>query len=329
MQKIILYSLCFILIAQGCLVVASGQKKPALPLMWPSEAASQKRAAEWAALQSLVDKAAVDTIQKYRDKGLKPTDLAITLVDLRDSNMPKIANFNGEQKIYPASVVKLFYLVAVHQWLQSGKLKDTPELRRGMKDMIVDSSNDATHFIVDVLSGVSSGGELPEKELKAWAYRRNVVNRYFSTLGYTNINVNQKTYCEDVYGRDRQFRGKDGENRNKLTTFATAALLTSIVQGRAVNAEHSKQMMELLKRDFEAPAKGDADDQAHGFTALALKPGMKLWSKAGWTSTTRHDAAYVETPDGRKFVLVIFTTNVANERNIIPDIARMVLDGLK
>ena len=56
---------------------------------------------------------------------------------------------------------------------------------------------------------------------------------------------------------------------------------------------------------------------------------MKLWSKAGWTSTTRHDAAYVETPDGRKFVLVVFTTNVANERNIIPDIARAILDGMK
>ncbi len=295
----------------------------------PSASELQKQTAGSAALQGLVDKAAVDTIQKYRDKGLKPTDLAITLIDLHDPKMPSIASFNGEQKIYPASVVKLFYLAAVHQWLQTGKLKDAPELRRAMKDMIVDSSNDATHFIVDVLSGVSSGGELPEKELKAWAYQRNAMNRYFSSLGYTNINVNQKTYCEDVYGRDRQFRGKDGENRNKLTTLATAMLLASIAEGRAVNAEHSKQMMDLLKRDFESPAGGDADDQAHGFTALALKPGMKLWSKAGWTSTTRHDAAYVETTDGRKFVLVVFTTNVANERNIIPDIARVILDGMK
>jgi hypothetical protein len=55
----------------------------------------------------------------------------------------------------------------------------------------------------------------------------------------------------------------------------------------------------------------------------------KLWSKAGWTSKTRHDAAYIETPDGLKFVLVIFTENMANERDIIPMIAGKVLDNLK
>ena len=76
----------------------------------------------------------------------------------------------------------------------------------------------------------------------------------FPCSGYTNINVNQKTYCEDIYGRDRQFRCKDGENRNKLNTLHRA-FLTSIVQGRAVNAEHSKQMMELLKRNSKHPRK--------------------------------------------------------------------------
>jgi Beta-lactamase enzyme family len=87
--------------------------------------------------------------------------------------------------------------------------------------------------------------------------------------------------------------------------------------------------MELLKRDFEAPRKNNDEDQDYDFTAIALKPGMKLWSKSGWTSQTRHDAAYIETPAGQKFVLVVFTTNFANEKNIIPDVARVILDGLK
>jgi hypothetical protein len=56
---------------------------------------------------------------------------------------------------------------------------------------------------------------------------------------------------------------------------------------------------------------------------------VRLWSKAGWTSTTRHDAAYLELPDGSKFVLVTFTTDHANEREIIPSVARVVLDGIK
>ena len=55
----------------------------------------------------------------------------------------------------------------------------------------------------------------------------------------------------------------------------------------------------------------------------------KLWSKAGWTTKTRHRGAYIEMPDGLKFVLVIFTKNFANEREIIPSIAGKILQNLK
>ena len=96
-----------------------------------------------------------------------------------------------------------------------------------------------------------------------------------------------------------------------------------------MNPARSAQMMELLKRDFSGSSK-DNDDQGHGFTGIALQgmTGAKLWSKAGWTSTTRHDAAYVELPNGARFVLVIFTTDHANERDIIPTVARVVIDGI-
>ena len=56
--------------------------------------------------------------------------------------------------------------------------------------------------------------------------------------------------------------------------------------------------------------------------------GAKLWSKAGWTSTTRHDTAYIELPNGAKFVLTVFTEGHANEREIIPTVARVVIDHM-
>ncbi|HZH35608.1 MAG TPA: serine hydrolase [Pyrinomonadaceae bacterium] len=278
-------------------------------------------------LQTLVNRAAEEAIAKFAEKKLLPENLAITLIDLSDQNNPKQADFRGEQPIYPASVVKMFYLAATHRWLADGKLKDTPELRRALKDMIVDSSNDATHQIVDVLTEATGGGELSEKELVKWAKRRNAVNRYFASLGYQNINVNQKTYCEDLYGRERQFWNA-GKNRNKLTTNATARLLAEIALGKSVSADHSREMMELLKRDQFKESK-DTDSQDLGFTGLALKrQGVKLWSKAGWTSKSRHDAAYIETPEGGRFVLVTFTENFAAEREIIPTVARTVLEEL-
>jgi len=282
-----------------------------------------------ATLQELVDEVARATLQKFRDKKLEENQLSITLIDLRHPDRPVTASYRGNERIYPASVVKLFYLASVHRWLEDKKISDTSELQRAVKDMIFDSSNEATQYVVDVLTGTTSGFELPPKEMETWQYKRNAVNRYFAALGYTNINVNQKTFCEDAYGRESVSRGPNGENRNKLTTDATARLLMEIATGKAVSSARSQQMMDLMKRDYAG--QGSADDQAHAFTGIALKgiSGAGLWSKAGWTSTTRHDAAYVELPDGLKFVLVTFTTDQAKEREIIPTVARVVIEGLK
>jgi len=281
-------------------------------------------------LQDLVNRAAKTTLDRFADKKLQESELSITLIDLRDPKRPTTASFHGNERIYPASVVKLFYLVATQRWLEDKKIEQTPELTRAVRDMIVDSSNEATQYVVDVLTHTTGGYELPPKEMEEWQYQRNAVNRYFASLGYTNINVNQKTFCEDAYGRERVSRGPNGENRNKLTTDATARLMMEIVTGKAANATRTAAMMELLKRDYTGQS-SDPDNQGHGFTGIALqgREGFRLWSKAGWTSTTRHDVAYVETPDGAKFVLATFTTNHADEREIIPTVARVVLDGLK
>ena len=285
-------------------------------------------------LQSAVESAARETLSRFAEKGLTEKNLAVTVVDLSDAARPVQGSFRGAEPIYPASVVKLFYLVAAHRWLEDGKLKESEELNRALRDMIVDSGNDPTHYVLDALTGVSNGELLAPKQMEEWARKRNAVNRYFASLGYVvgpgGINVNQKPWCEGPYGRERVFLGPKYENRNKLTTDATARLLADVVAGRAVTPARSKLMLELMKRDFTGETK-DPDDQAHGFTGMVLEgeSGARLWSKAGWTSTTRHDAAYVELPGGQKLVIVTFTTEKAREREIIPTVARAVLKTLR
>src|ERR1044071_7316111 len=163
----------------------------------------------------------------------------------------------------------MFYMNALERQLENGKITMTPEMTRGLKDMIVVSSNEATQYILDVLTDTSSGAELPMKEFEVWQYKRNRVNRFFSSMGYTNINVNQKTFCEDAYGIEQQFRGYKGNNRNMLTTNATAQLLAEIVLGKANTPARTAIMMNLMKRDFSGKS-SDPDDQAHGFTGIAL-----------------------------------------------------------
>lgn len=276
-------------------------------------------------LQAMVEQAAAKTVEEFASSNLKPEELAITVVDLRDPDRLRSGSHRGGALIYPASVIKLFYLEAAHRWMEERKLADSKELRRAMSDMIVLSHNEATHYIVDLLTGTTSGPELPEDQMAEWGHKRNAVNRYFADRGYTGINVNQKPWCEGPYGRERAWVGQSYTNRNMLTTDATARLLSEIVLGRAVSAARSQQMLDLMKRDPFSPAK-DPDDQSHGFTGPAVPRGAKLWSKAGWTSQTRHDAAVIELRDGKKFVLVTFTENHSNERGIIPAVAEKVIE---
>jgi len=279
-------------------------------------------------LQSLADRAVAKTLSTNWTPALTTNQLAVTVVDLADPASPVFASVRGEAVIYPASVIKLFYLGAVHRWMEDGRIQDIPEVRRAMRDMIVESYNEATHYLIDVLTGTTSGPELADDELKAWWEKRNAVNRWITTLGYpSSVNASKKPWCEGPYGREVQAIKAFQPNRNLLTTEATARIVAEIALGRLVTPERSRQMLELMARDFAGPTT-DPEDQAHGYTGIALKPGMKLWSKCGLTSDTRHDAALIELPGGRRVVIVTFTTDHSNERNIIPSVAREILEGL-
>ncbi len=290
------------------------------------------RFATAAELDKVLRSAIDPVLDPANGKNFKPEEIAATLIDVSDPQNLKWSNISGEKPIYPASVVKMFYMAALERQLEDGKIALTPEMTRGLKDMIVDSSNEATQYILDVLTDTSSGSELPQKQFEQWQYQRNRVNRFFSTMGYTNSNINQKTFCEDAYGIEQQSRNYKGQNRNMITTNATARLLSEIVLGRMNTPERTRKMMDLMKREPFKPST-DPDSQAVGFTGKALidakMTDAKLWSKAGWTSRARHDAAYIETGDGLKFVLAIYTENHANDRDAIPMIAAKIIAGLK
>jgi beta-lactamase class A len=106
------------------------------------------------------------------------------------------------------------------------------------------------------------------------------------------------------------------ENRNMLTTNATARLLHSIVGGVAVSSVRSQAMMSLMKRSLEpANLAQDEENQVIGFLGGGLPQDAQLWSKAGWTSQVRHDAAYIELPSQSPYLLVVFTEGKAQSKN--------------
>ena len=244
-------------------------------------------------------------------------------------------SYRGVERIYPASIVKLFYLVAIQEWFQGNMVAESLELDRAIRDMIIPSSNDATSLIVDVLTGTTSGPELPSQPFETWKKQRNIVNRYYQSLGWSeleSININQKTWCDGAYGRERAFLGELMENRNMLTTDAVARLLHSIIGGVAVSPERSRKMMQLLKRSLN-PAEfvdSDGENQITGFLGEGLPSNAQIWSKGGWTSRVRNDTAYIEIPNLSPYLLTVFTEGKENagNRDILPFISSSIAEAI-
>ncbi|WP_017314644.1 serine hydrolase [Mastigocladopsis repens] len=290
--------------------------------------------ATWAAFPTLARNQIALTWIVYDPPVLVNTGGALT-PDAFWSHPVRGFTYRGVERIYPASVVKLFYLVAVNEWLDKGMISISKELERAVRDMIIDSSSDATSLVVDILSGTTSGPELPLGPFETWKQQRNIVNRYYQSLGWSEmetINVCQKTWCDEPYGRERAFVGELLENRNMLTTNATARLLHSIVGGVAVSSARSQAMMGLMKRSLNLNdlPKDVEEDQVTGFLGGGLPQEAQIWSKAGWTSQVRHDAAYIELPNKRPYLLVVFTEGKANanKRDILPLLSKLIVEAV-
>lgn len=248
---------------------------------------------------------------------------------------PRGFSYRGVESIYPASIVKLFYLVAMQEWLERGMAQPAKEIDRAMQAMIVDSSNDATSLVVDVLTGTTSGPDLTPEPFETWKSQRNIVNRYFKTFGWEEldtINLNQKTWEDGPYGRERAFLGEMKENRNQLTTIATARLLHSIIGGVAVSSSRSQAMMALLRRSLDPQAfAADPENQVSGFLGSGLPLDAHIWSKAGYTSQVRHDAAYIELPDAPPYLLVVFTEGKlqSQSKTLLPFVSNQVVEAMR
>lgn len=279
------------------------------------------------ALSLLARQAADAAIVKFAEKKVTTDQLGITILKLnRGKGDWTAGSYQGDVAMYPASVVKLFHLAYAHRLMKDRKLKLTPELQRGLTDMIVESSNDATALVVDACSGTTGGPELSPKELAKWMDRRQGVNKWFASMGYPKLNACQKTWNEAPYGRERQGYGPNFELRNALSPDVCARLMAEIALDKMVDAEHCGEMKKLLKRVI--PADGEADYQSRAFVGKVLPKGTVLHSKAGYTDTVRHDVAHVTTADGREFVLAIFTKGQSNTPELIPNIGEFLLRGL-
>lgn len=226
--------------------------------------------------------------------------------------------------IYPASVMKLFLLAALADARAAGRMDPSAEDDRAAAAMIRESSNEATAYLMGRLTGAEDGGPLPPEALADWCHRRAVLQDWFRSTGrseYESLQLMHATYQDSPYGR--AFDARRVDNGNAISAVAGAALMHDIARGALAGSDW---MLGLLDRTFQRqPGFNDPEgDQVRGFLAEGLPSGVKVWSKAGHTSKTRHDLLFAENPDGSALVLSVMTEGAwtSGHGSFLPAFAR-------
>ena len=248
-----------------------------------------------------------------KNKEYFKNDIAVTWINYKTENnhLGKGVGFgiNNKKLIYPASIVKLVYGLAIYSWIKTDKILLCEEISDALNKMLFYSSNDATSFLVDMLTGSTSGPCIEGDSWENWKYQRSIINDWLKDLNWDElygINCCQKTWDDRPFGREKEFYGPDDNNRNMMSTDATARILQEIM----ININYQKDdynLRSFLKRNLSKKVLiKDPLNQVEGFLGEGLPENIDFWSKAGLMSQVRHDAAWWVNNNSVQTLLVVF-----------------------
>jgi beta-lactamase class A len=289
-----------------------------------------------------------DTVKAVTNDKLKKEDLSIAVIDV---NHNEIAGYQSDRLEYPASVVKLFWAVALYEQIDHKLWKNTATFDALAKKMIIESDNEAASFIVDSITKAPSlAKNLEGKEWQDWRSKRLSVNQFFNLGGYEKLNVSQKTYpvpylnLSEPTGTDKTMRQEnttpDKPIRNKVTTEQAAKLMYEVCSVPSLSQESSTKICSWLTRDLKnenwrkAPGIPANDfNPIRGFMGegVAAKKNITIRSKAGWTKDSRQEVIAIR--DGKNsLIIAAFANNsaYANSDKIFAAISnRLYFQSLK
>lgn len=267
--------------------------------------------------------------------------LALVVVQAGDTG-PEGFVHRGTEPIYPCSLVKTFHLVHALSALEEGRILAHGELDRAMRDMIRWSSNTATNYVIDIVTGTTGDTLLDGAEYLDWVSKRERLNRVFWRMGWPEwdgCRIAQKLMDDTRYGREARFAGTEGENLNRLTPLAAARLMWELFDGDLpLSAPVRGRAQAILSRDPAGPDAGDPNYQLAEYLGGDLPGDVQIWSKAGhnlWTGDARtswfkHDMIRIAAP-GRKPLIVVAMTegeDLARDASFLPRLGRDIWNRL-
>ncbi len=248
-----------------------------------------------------------------------------------ERNIKNASLWNENAVYYPASILKLFVAVMAEDQLLNSEsnlvqnTKTNDEAIRAIEETITVSDNDALAYLTDLVTGTSSGPELEGKDFEEFKTKRNLITDFFHDKAYSEqLQLANKCFSFDKYGRDKELVEAQGEN--VCTIIDVAHVMKEI---RAKNP----QVYKFLLRDLTK-----SEDYQTKFIGAGLKNYLvnekkytegdlrdfSFYSKAGWMSKNRHDAAIID----EKYLLVIMTKGLSDNAGLIPKIAKKVCEQI-
>jgi hypothetical protein len=276
----------------------------------------------------------------FAEQGLMADNLGLVLVT-KGADGPQGFAHRGAVPGYPCSLVKSFHLIHALAAQEEGRVAPHGEMDRAMRDMIRWSSNTATNYVIDLITGTTGDTLLHGAEYLDWVSKRERLNRFFWALGWPEwegCNISQKLMDDVRYGREAQYAGVNGENLNRLTPLASARLIWELFEGDLpISAPTRARAQAILHRDAQGADAADPNYQLSDYFAGQLPEGVQIWSKAGhneWTGDPRaswfkHDMLRLVAP-GRKPLILVMTTQgqglAQTHPGAFPAMGRLVWD---
>jgi sterol desaturase/sphingolipid hydroxylase (fatty acid hydroxylase superfamily) len=204
----------------------------------------------------------------------------------------------GDVLAYPASCVKLpFMVAAVHWCANQGRSPDC--LDEHVRPMIVDSDNVATGIVVDTITGAPNA-PVEGADVEAWVEGRRYTERVLEAQGLLRgQRLFTKTYPtnsgEEPEGLERLAWERLG--RNAMSADASADLMLAVMSG-AIEPQATGYMRSLLRRD---------PNSDHSALGAGLPAGSLHENKVGTAFDTLQDIMYAELPGGTRLIVAAFT----------------------
>ncbi|AGY59623.1 serine hydrolase [Gloeobacter kilaueensis] len=224
-------------------------------------------------------------------------------------------SYGRETLAYPASCVKLAYMVAAVHWC-SAQGKPVDCLDSHLRPMVVDSSNEETGEVVDAITGAPNR---PATSSNTPGYREWYSRRLYTEnfLKAQNLLGNQTILHKTYPSNSGEMPGGaekvaiDERGRNAMRPDLSAELMRRIVRGE-LEPQATAYMRALL-------ATPTFDEQSG--IGFGLPPGSRYENKIGAAYDTLEDIAYIVLPNGRELILAIFTNGLDQRQPEPYDIA--------